>query len=44
VLKVVWQVSKNEEKRLQVKCGSCGAHVAYLKRRPDNPDLEWLTT
>jgi hypothetical protein len=40
-LGVSWQVCKNGEQRLQVRCLACGAHAGYLGLRPDNPELEW---
>jgi hypothetical protein len=43
-LGVSWQTCKNGERRLQVRCVACRAHVAYLALRPDNPELEWLTS
>jgi hypothetical protein len=43
-LRVQWQVCKNGERRLQVKCNACEAHAAYLPMEPRNPDLEWRAT
>jgi hypothetical protein len=40
-LAVTWQACGAEGKRLRVTCRRCGRFVAWRKRRPDNPDLEW---
>jgi hypothetical protein len=40
-LGVSWKKCTSGEKRLQVKCEMCGAHVCYLTVKPDNPELEW---
>jgi hypothetical protein len=43
-LGISWQTCVNSEKRLQVRCVACRAHVAYLAVKPHNPELEWLAS
>jgi hypothetical protein len=42
-LRAVWQECGEGEKRLRVECVACGRFVDWLKRRADNPELEWRT-
>jgi hypothetical protein len=43
-LRVTWQECGEGEKRLRVECVACGRFVDWLKRKPDNAELEWRAT